>query len=88
MVYELNVSRRTLKKAEGLKRLHKWIQKAGDCGILTRQELVSMLPPIALEPKMDDVIFDMCVSPGSKTSQLLETIYHDFHKNYPEGEKK
>jgi 16S rRNA C967 or C1407 C5-methylase (RsmB/RsmF family) len=87
LVYELNVSRRTLKKAEGLKRLHKWIQKAGDCGILTRQELVSMLPPIALEPKMDDVIFDMCAAPGSKTSQLLETIYHDFHKNYPEGEK-
>jgi 16S rRNA C967 or C1407 C5-methylase (RsmB/RsmF family) len=87
LVYELNVSRRTLKKAEGLKRLHKWIQKAGDCGILTRQELVSMLPPIALDPKMDDVIFDMCAAPGSKTSQLLESIYHDFHKKHPEGEK-
>lgn len=81
LVYELNISRRQLKKTEGLKRLHKWIQKAGDCGILTRQELVSMLPPIALEPKQDDVIFDMCAAPGSKTSQQLETIYHDFNKN-------
>ena len=52
LVFELNVSRRELKKSEGLKKLHKWIQKAGDCGILTRQELVSMLPPIALEPKI------------------------------------
>jgi len=40
-----------------------------------------MLPPIALNPKKDDIIFDMCAAPGSKTSQLLETIYHDFNKS-------
>jgi len=34
------------------------------------QELASMLPPIALAPKSEDIILDMCASPGSKTTQM------------------
>jgi tRNA (cytosine49-C5)-methyltransferase len=34
------------------------------------QELASMLPPIVLEPKPDEIILDMCASPGSKTTQI------------------
>ena len=78
LVYELNISRRALKKHEGLKKLQKWIQKANDCGQITRQEAVSMLPPLVLNPKHSDIVFDMCAAPGSKTSQMLEMIYHDY----------
>jgi 16S rRNA C967 or C1407 C5-methylase (RsmB/RsmF family) len=80
-VYELNISKRLLKKSEGLKRLQEWIRRAADCGLITRQELVSMLPPLMAEPTKDDVIMDMCAAPGSKTSQLLELIHHDFNKS-------
>jgi len=34
------------------------------------QEVSSMLPVIALEPKENEFIFDMCAAPGSKTTQL------------------
>jgi len=40
-----------------------------------------MIPPLCLEPKKDDVIFDMCAAPGSKTSQILEMVNHDFAKS-------
>jgi len=34
------------------------------------QELSSMLSAIALEPKPNEIILDLCASPGSKTSQI------------------
>lgn len=34
------------------------------------QELASMLPVIALQPKENEVVLDLCASPGSKTTQI------------------
>ncbi len=36
------------------------------------QEAVSMIPPIVLDPKQNEIILDMCASPGSKTSQIAQ----------------
>ena len=38
------------------------------------QELASMLPPIALNPKLHELILDLCASPGSKTSQMASQM--------------
>ena len=62
-------------KAEGevdilLKALH-------ETGRLTRQEAVSMLPVIALDPKPGEIVLDMCASPGSKTTQICEHLGND-----------
>eukprot|EP01036_Dinobryon_divergens_P049878 gene49878-66812_t len=45
-----------------------------DCGNITRQEAVSMVPPIALDVQPHHKCIDMCAAPGSKTSQLLEIV--------------
>lgn len=34
------------------------------------QEAASMIPPLVLDPQPDDVVLDMCASPGSKTTQI------------------
>jgi NOL1/NOP2/sun family putative RNA methylase len=39
-------------------------------GWIHTQEAVSTLPPIALDPAPDDVVWDACAAPGSKTTQL------------------
>ena len=36
------------------------------------QEAASMIPPIVLEPKPDDIILDIAASPGSKTTQIAQ----------------
>ena len=36
------------------------------------QEASSMIPPIVLDPKPDDIILDMCAAPGSKASQIAQ----------------
>ena len=45
-----------------------------ETGRITRQEAVSMLPPIILEPKEGDLVMDTCAAPGSKATQLAEAI--------------
>ncbi len=52
---------------EMLKALHQ-------TGRLTRQEAVSMLPVIALDPEPGDIVLDMCASPGSKTTHIAEYL--------------
>ena len=59
------MSRRGLRKSKGLKKFHKMIQNAGEAGLLTRQELVSMIPPLMLDLKKNDLVLDMCAAPGS-----------------------
>jgi len=36
------------------------------------QEAVSMIPTVVLEPKPDEIILDMCASPGSKATQIAQ----------------
>ncbi|MEM2138864.1 MAG: NOL1/NOP2/sun family putative RNA methylase [Candidatus Woesearchaeota archaeon] len=36
------------------------------------QEAASMIPPIALDPKENEIVLDMCASPGSKTTQIAQ----------------
>ena len=45
-----------------------------DTGRITRQEAVSMLPVLALDPRPGEVVLDMCASPGSKTTQICEHL--------------
>ena len=46
-----------------------------ETGRTTRQEAVSMLPVICLEPEHGERILDICAAPGSKTTQLSESMH-------------
>jgi len=41
-------------------------------GYFYTQEAASMIPPIVLEPKPEDIILDIAASPGSKTTQIAQ----------------
>ena len=72
--YKLGFDRRTIRKNDSLSGLHKWMVQHTDSGSITRQEAVSMVPPLALNVLPHHRCLDMCAAPGSKTSQLLETV--------------
>lgn len=57
-----------------------------ESGEITRQEAVSMIPVLMLNPQpsifmwkgyngLEDIVLDMCAAPGSKTLQLLHSIH-------------
>jgi 16S rRNA C967 or C1407 C5-methylase (RsmB/RsmF family) len=72
--YQLNVDRQTIRRNPQLEPFHDWLKIQTQSGFVTRQETVSMIPPVVLKPEPSDLVLDMCAAPGSKTSQLLETI--------------
>ena len=39
-------------------------------GYIYIQEAASMMPPEVLKPQPDEIVLDMCASPGSKTTQM------------------
>jgi 16S rRNA C967 or C1407 C5-methylase (RsmB/RsmF family) len=72
--YQLEVDRTAIRKKPHLAKLHEWLKQQTLAGFITRQETVSMVPPVVMSPKPSDRILDMCAAPGSKTSQLLEDL--------------
>ena len=52
------------------------VARGVDAGVCARQEAVSMLPVLALSPRLraGDRVLDVCAAPGNKTMQLLERV--------------
>jgi 16S rRNA C967 or C1407 C5-methylase (RsmB/RsmF family) len=69
-----DISRTHVRKDPALIQLKKWFVDHENIGTLTRQEAVSMIPPLVLDPRPGDVVLDMCAAPGSKTCQMIESI--------------
>ena len=74
LVWQVNSNRSELRKQANIKEFHSFLQKASDSGLITRQELVSMIPPLVLQATAGEKILDMCAAPGSKTAQLIELM--------------
>ncbi|KAF9609560.1 hypothetical protein IFM89_016996 [Coptis chinensis] len=75
LAWHSNYSRMQLRKNQTLAKFHEFLKQANEIGNITRQEAVSMVPPIFLDVRPDHFILDMCAAPGSKTFQLLEMIH-------------
>ncbi|MGQ9465934.1 MAG: NOL1/NOP2/sun family putative RNA methylase [bacterium] len=45
-------------------------------GLIYIQEIASMIPAIVLEPKQNEILLDLCASPGSKTTQLAQMMHN------------
>lgn len=72
--YQLNLDRQTIRRNASLNPFHEWLKVQTEAGFITRQETVSMIPPVVLDPERCHTVLDMCAAPGSKTSQLLEVL--------------
>ncbi|CAL1385339.1 unnamed protein product [Linum trigynum] len=75
LAWHSNYSRMQLRKNQTLERFHEFLKLENEIGNITRQEAVSMVPPLFLDVRPEHFILDMCAAPGSKTFQLLEIIY-------------
>lgn len=57
-------------------------------GNISRQELVSMIPPLLLDVKSDHLVLDMCAAPGSKTAQIIEALHADESDKQPGNDQR
>lgn len=75
--WQLNLTRTDIRRNEAYFRLHNFLISETATGNISRQEAVSMIPPLALDVQPHHKVLDMCAAPGSKTAQIIEML----HKN-------
>lgn len=82
--WQLQVTRKDIRRSETYFRLHNFLVAETEGGNISRQEVVSMIPPLVLDVKPHHKVLDMCAAPGSKTAQLIEMMHTEVGK-LPEG---
>ena len=53
----------------------KFLVAENDVGNITRQEVVSMIPPLVMGIKPGMTVLDLCAAPGSKSGQIMELLH-------------
>ncbi|PFH50485.1 hypothetical protein AMATHDRAFT_144951 [Amanita thiersii Skay4041] len=85
LAWHFSVPKKVLRKQPEFKKFHSFLVFETEVGNISRQEGVSMLPPLFLdvEPHHKALVafiihlqvMDMCAAPGSKTAQILEALH-------------
>ncbi|XP_029298789.1 RNA cytosine C(5)-methyltransferase NSUN2 [Cottoperca gobio] len=83
--WHTNMSRKIIRKSPLLEKFHQFLVSETESGNISRQEAVSMIPPLLLKIESHHKILDMCAAPGSKTAQLIEMLHSDMEVPFPEG---
>ncbi|XP_047240725.1 RNA cytosine C(5)-methyltransferase NSUN2 [Girardinichthys multiradiatus] len=83
--WHTNMSRKLIRKSPLLEKFHQFLVSETESGNISRQEAVSMIPPLLLKIESHHKILDMCAAPGSKTAQLIEMLHSDMDVPFPEG---
>ncbi|KAI8906840.1 S-adenosyl-L-methionine-dependent methyltransferase [Gorgonomyces haynaldii] len=77
LCWQFDAHKTQVRRSPELKEFNKFLVAETEIGNISRQELVSMIPPILLKVEPGHAVLDMCASPGSKTAQLLEFLHAD-----------
>lgn len=85
LAWNSNLSRRFIRRSEVLQKLHRFLVEDAECGAISRQESVSMIPPLLLDVQSNHLVLDMCAAPGSKTAQIIEMMHADSQDSMPTG---
>ncbi|KAK7059594.1 S-adenosyl-L-methionine-dependent methyltransferase [Favolaschia claudopus] len=75
LAWQFNVPKKVLRKQPEFKEFHSFLVFETEVGNISRQEAVSMLPPLFMDVEPHHKVMDMCAAPGSKTAQLLEALH-------------
>lgn len=85
LAWQLKLSRKDIRRSEAFYKFHNFLIAETSSGAISRQEAVSMIPPLVLDVKSHHRILDMCAAPGSKTAQLIEALHADAGNKTPNG---
>ncbi|XP_064398499.1 RNA cytosine-C(5)-methyltransferase NSUN2-like isoform X2 [Halichondria panicea] len=73
--WHVPLTRKFIRKSPLMSKFHSFLVKENEQGNISRQEAVSMIPPLLLDVRPHHKVLDMCAAPGSKTAQLIEALH-------------
>ena len=77
LAWQLDVPKAVIRRNEEFAKMQRFLVLENDVGNISRQEAVSMIPPIVLGVESHHTVLDMCAAPGSKTAQMIEALHMD-----------
>ncbi|RCH86349.1 hypothetical protein CU098_004063 [Rhizopus stolonifer] len=84
--WQVNAPRLVIKKSPEFQKFHKFMVTETEAGNISRQEAVSMVPPLLMDIQPHQWVLDMCAAPGSKTAQIIEAVHsNDKLNEMPSG---
>lgn len=75
LAYSMNTPKHIIRKFAPFAAFQKFLVSETSVGNISRQEVVSMIPPLLMDVKPGHTVLDLCAAPGSKSAQLVEMIH-------------
>ncbi|ODV79988.1 S-adenosyl-L-methionine-dependent methyltransferase [Suhomyces tanzawaensis NRRL Y-17324] len=83
--WQIDVSKGVIRKNKEFADTQRFLVIETEVGNISRQEAVSMIPPLLMDIKPHHNVLDMCAAPGSKTAQLVEALHAEEEQQAPTG---
>ena len=77
LAWQMTTSKSIIRRFAPFQAFQKFIVSETEVGNISRQEIVSMIPPLLMDLKPGMSVLDLCAAPGSKSAQLVELLHHD-----------
>lgn len=73
--WQIDVPKSVIRKNAQFAKTQRFLVLETTVGNISRQEAVSMIPPLLMDVQPHHAVLDMCAAPGSKTAQLVESLH-------------
>lgn len=75
LAWWMTTPKNVIRKFPPFAAFQKFLVSETSVGNISRQEVVSMIPPLLIDVRPGMVVLDLCAAPGSKAAQLLEMVH-------------
>ncbi|KAF2149582.1 S-adenosyl-L-methionine-dependent methyltransferase [Myriangium duriaei CBS 260.36] len=75
LAWQMTTPKQIIRKFAPFAAFQKFLVSETSVGNISRQEAVSMIPPLVLDVKPEHTVLDLCAAPGSKSAQLVEALH-------------
>jgi multisite-specific tRNA:(cytosine-C5)-methyltransferase len=75
LAWAMTTPKNVVRKFAPFSSFQKFLVSETSVGNISRQEVVSMIPPLLLDVRPGNTVLDMCAAPGSKSAQLIELLH-------------
>lgn len=75
LAWSMTTPKQVIRRFAPFASFQKFLVAETDVGNISRQEVVSMIPPLLIDVRPGMTVLDMCAAPGSKSAQLMELLH-------------
>lgn len=75
LAWQMTTPKNIVRRFPPFASFQKFLVSETSVGNISRQEVVSMIPPLLMDVKPGMAVLDLCAAPGSKAAQLIEMVH-------------